>query len=87
MPSARTYSLVERRSKDEARISERSNHLGENNDSMQSECLKREAGPVSATKFGIRLPLTGGSLSDTISALANSGVDRYRTTVPYRANS
>ena len=48
---------------------------------IELDFLEREATPESAMKLGIRLHLAGLSLSDTVSILAELGVDRHRTTV------
>lgn len=49
-------------------------------DWIDLEFVEREATPRSAMKFGIRLHVTGLSLSDTVSVLDAPGVDRQRTT-------
>jgi transposase-like protein len=50
-------------------------------DCFELDFLEREATPEPAMKLGIRLHLAGLSLSDTISILENSGVERCRSTV------
>lgn len=50
-------------------------------DCFELEFLEREATPEPAMKLGIRLDLSGLSLSDTISILDRLGVERCRSTV------
>ena len=51
---------------------------------LELDFLEREATPESAMKHGIRLHLTGVSLSNTVSILEVIGVDCHRTTVHRR---
>ncbi|GGL65107.1 IS6 family transposase [Halocalculus aciditolerans] len=50
-------------------------------DCFELDFLERAAAPESAMKLGIRLHLAGLSLSDTVSILDRSGIERRRTTV------
>ncbi len=55
--------------------------LDEDSDWIELEFVEREATPEPAMKRGIRLHLAGLSLSDTVSILEESGVERHRSTV------
>ena len=55
--------------------------LNRGSDWIDLEFLERERTPQQAMKLGIQLHVAGLSLSDTVSVLAELGVERHRTTV------
>ncbi|ELY84072.1 transposase [Natrinema altunense JCM 12890] len=55
--------------------------LNRGSDCFELDFLEREATPKPAMKLGIRLRLSGLSLSDTISILERLSVERCRSTV------